>query len=123
MAGLVAFFSFFTVVLMLSFFICALLASGIASSKGRDQLGWFLLGLFFGPIGLIAAGLVESIETTGRIQALQGYKNKYFIKCKFCSEVISTGATFCHFCGNGKDGKGTDSKQDPQSPHTLSEVV
>ena len=42
--------------------MCGLFAGRIALSKGRGALDWFLAGLFFGLIGLLAAGLIEPVS-------------------------------------------------------------
>lgn len=34
--------------------VCAIFASKAAQKRNRDTLGWFFLGLFFGPIALLA---------------------------------------------------------------------
>lgn len=112
--------SFFGGIIVLSYIACAFFASGTASSKGRSELGWFVLGLVFGPIGLIAVGFAENIETSRRIQALQGYKNDYFVKCKSCAEIIGVSAKACHFCGHIKEVKAAASAkaQEVQPPTT-----
>jgi hypothetical protein len=35
--------------------ICPIAAAKVASSKGRDGMGWAFAGLLLGPIGLLAA--------------------------------------------------------------------
>lgn len=42
--------------------VCGIFAGVVASSKGRSGCGWFLAGLVFGPIGLIAAGCISKYE-------------------------------------------------------------
>jgi CHASE2 domain-containing sensor protein len=37
--------------------VCAL----IARSKNRSAIGWFILGIFFGPIGILAAAVMSPI--------------------------------------------------------------
>lgn len=85
--------------------VCGLLSAGIASSKGRNQLGWLLLGFFLGPLGLLAAGLIENAETAARIRALQGYQDSLFTTCSNCGEVISTKAKSCRLCGISEQQK------------------
>jgi hypothetical protein len=38
----------------------------VASSKGRDGASWFVLGLLFGLLALLAVGFMESEKRTGR---------------------------------------------------------
>ena len=42
-------------VLFLTWLGCAFYASGAAGDKGHNNIEWFVGGLFFGPIALIAA--------------------------------------------------------------------
>lgn len=42
--------------------VCGVFAGVVASSKGRSGCGWFIAGLVFGPIGLIAAGCMSKYE-------------------------------------------------------------
>ena len=45
-----------TVLLVLVFVIaCGLLAMAVADDKGHSGFNWFLVGLFLGPVGLLAA--------------------------------------------------------------------
>ena len=37
---------------------CGVYSAVIAQGKGRSRYGWFFGGLFFGIIGLVAAGLI-----------------------------------------------------------------
>lgn len=86
----------------MAFCITGALAAEVASSKGRSQGRWFVIGFFCGPFGLLAAGLIENLEKTERIRVLQGFKSKYFARCKTCYELVFMDAKFCHFCGEGK---------------------
>ena len=47
------------VFLLMWAFLCPLIASSVASSKGRSGCAWFLLGIFFGPITLLAAAVMS----------------------------------------------------------------
>ena len=52
--------------------VCGLFAGRIALSKGRGALDWFLAGLFFGLIGLLASGLMEPVSVEERESARSG---------------------------------------------------
>jgi hypothetical protein len=56
------FLFFYAVVLAVA---CGLFSTAIADSKGRTGW-WFLAGLAFGPIGMLAAGLMETASTERR---------------------------------------------------------
>lgn len=47
---------------------CGLFSVAIAESKGRTRW-WFVAGLVFGPVGMLAAGLMETASTEKRERA------------------------------------------------------
>ena len=66
--------------------IFGLVSAIIAHGKGRNSLGWFLVGLALGPFSLIIAALPPKP------------KPGYFIHCPACSEVIRKDANVCRYC-------------------------
>jgi hypothetical protein len=86
--------------------ICGILSAVIASSKGRDELSWGVVGFFFGIFGLIAAVGVTKRETaastaaerkqgTALPNAVDGRREK---KCPDCAEMVLADARICRFC-------------------------
>lgn len=67
---------------------CGIAAAMVASSKGRDTGGWFVLGLLLGPFGLIFA-LIVSKEGPAQDER----------KCPFCAEYVKREAVVCKHCG------------------------
>jgi hypothetical protein len=65
-------------------FFCA----GIAESKGRDNIGWFFLGLFFNIIALVAIAGIPSY--------MQGWR------CNDCHLWNKLKDTVCDNCGTPK---------------------
>lgn len=56
-------YGFFAVWALLSWAACACLSAYVASTKGHSAFWWFLWGLVFGPLGLIAAaGLGPAVQ-------------------------------------------------------------
>ena len=51
--------------------VCGFLTANIADSKGRGVGSWFVVGLFFGPLGLLGAGLMERDSVTLEERRLQ----------------------------------------------------
>ena len=43
-------------------FATAFFSAAIAASKNRSETGWFLLGLFFGPLALFSVGFMPKLE-------------------------------------------------------------
>lgn len=70
----------------IAWFICGIVAGLIASHKDRSQGGFFLLGFFFGPIGILAAVLVAP----GRPAAPRGTRAVTCPRCNAQQNVAST---------------------------------
>lgn len=78
-------------------FLCALGAGIVASSKGRSGFGWFLLSLLlFGILGLLIVGLMPSLNKPAAV-ALSDDRERF--ACPACRELILKGAEVCRFCG------------------------
>ena len=60
-------------VILLAWIGAAILSPVIAKSKGRSGVAWTFAGLVFGPVGMLAVGLMEpvSIETREREYQLE----------------------------------------------------
>lgn len=82
-------------VLMAGLFFAFLSGAG-ANRNNRNVLGWALVGLFFGPIGLIVFALPE-IED--------------LVRCPYCAEKIQEYAVYCRYCGKKI---GEDSEPEPE---------
>ncbi|GAB0149563.1 MULTISPECIES: zinc ribbon domain-containing protein [unclassified Marichromatium] len=66
----------------------------IASARGRDVLGWGLVGLLFGPFGLVV-GLLPSLAP----RPARGALAPRSIACSQCREPIAFDARRCKHCG------------------------
>ena len=60
----------------------------IASQKGRDGFGWFLVGVFFAPIAIPFALIANPIR--GNIESLK--------TCDYCRELVNHKAIKCPHC-------------------------
>ncbi|MFF1555301.1 hypothetical protein ACFVX3_30205 [Rhodococcus erythropolis] len=75
--------------------ICAMIAGAIASRKDRSQGGFFTLGLFFGPIAILAAVLVAP----GRPTAPYGMRAEACPRCNAQQNVTTVQSDYeCWQC-------------------------
>lgn len=89
--------------------VCGAIAGVIGKNKGRSHGNWFIIGLVFGPLGVIAALIVGKNEAELDKQALASGDNK---KCPFCAELIKSEAIVCKHCGKDQVSKSNDGDAD-----------
>lgn len=86
-------------VCLLGCVVCAVIGAALASEKRRSSEG-FLLGLFFGPIGIIIALLLPAHAAGGRNQ---GTKH-----CPYCGKLIGVKDMECPGCGRSQPVRPTN---------------
>ena len=74
---------------------CAITSAVIASSKGYNSFGWFLLGGVFGVFALIAICAVPSLLPMETRPLCELGPSKL---CEACRSWIPDAATICRFC-------------------------
>ena len=94
--------------------LCGAASAMVASSKGRDAFGWFLIGALFGPIGLLIcliAGKKEKVIEENSINS-GNYK-----KCPYCEELIKSEAMICKHCSKEQSLPAVEGKVNDQDNH------
>lgn len=83
--------------LVLVFLACPICTAIVAANKQRDVALWFVLGLIFGPFGLLAAIGVPTYDR----EAARAYAGRPSSKqvCPCCDETVSVNAAICRYCG------------------------
>jgi hypothetical protein len=98
-------------ILLPIFVFCAVMALAIARNNGRNQYGWFCLGLLFGPLALVV-GLLPSLEGAEEARPDRTFQltesgeislESETKQCPGCSNAIQFEARACSFCGTTFD--------------------
>ena len=89
------------------FVLCAVMAMGLAESKGRNKYGWFCVGVLSGPLAFIVAFL-PSIKPVEEAQMEMPFAltesgeislENETRPCPLCGEEIKIEAEKCDSCG------------------------
>lgn len=80
-------------VVVIFWLACSVLCWVVANSKNRFAGIWFVIGLFLGPLALLAVGFMPTVERA------QGPSPKTHVKCPDCRELVIIDAKVCKHCG------------------------
>lgn len=75
--------------------ICGVLTSITASNKGRDGVGWFIIGVLLGPLGFLISLVVSKNDEVVEQKSISTGTTK---KCPFCAELVKKEALICKHC-------------------------
>jgi len=92
---------------LVAWLLCGAISAFLASRKERAALGWLLVGMLFGPFGLLLAILVPSKKRPG---AQKRVKPGTYRECPYCAELIKAEAIKCGHCSEPVDPVKTESK-------------
>ncbi|CAM5280125.1 zinc ribbon domain-containing protein [Sphingobium scionense] len=76
--------------------VCGGIAAMIASSKGGSGPIGFVVGLLFGPFGIIAAFFMGNEQKADAAKIAAGDSKK----CPRCAELVKPDALVCKHCGH-----------------------
>jgi hypothetical protein len=91
-------------------FLCGIVGAIICDEKGRSAFGGLLVGLLFGPIGIIICAVLSRDDTALEQRALRSGQMR---KCPHCAEPIRPEAKVCRYCGRDVSAPPAD-----QVPHS-----
>ena len=75
--------------------ICAFVTAYINRRKGRSAVAGVIVGLFFGPIGVILALLTSTNHDALETRSIDSGAGK---KCPDCGELVRAEARICRHC-------------------------
>jgi Na+/melibiose symporter-like transporter len=79
-------------------FICAIVAAIVASSRGRSGFGWFLIGCIIGIFAIILVALLPSKNERAIVVGGEVATAETHVRCPWCKGLVRMDATVCMHC-------------------------
>ena len=105
--------------LLIIWILCGVISLVVATNKGRNAFGWFVLGVLGGPLGLVLALVVPKNQKTLESQALE---RGDMTKCHSCAELVRAEAVRCRYCGASLYLKPSEPTDDNDVRQLISEL-
>jgi hypothetical protein len=102
--------------IVLIWILFGIAAAAVASGKQRSGLGWFFLGVLFGPFALFVIAFLPTIG----ISSEESMSSADLRVCPFCAEKIKSAAIVCKHCGRDVEPIPTSSAVAHSGPITAS---
>lgn len=93
--------------------VCAIVGAVICEGKGRSVAIGLVMGLVFGPVGLIICAVLSADEEVLEERALEQGKVKM---CPACAEAVKPDANVCRYCGHRFEELSPDVGSGPVEP-------
>lgn len=82
---------------LLVWFACGAFSSHVASEKDRCGVCWFIWGILFGPMALLAT---VGLPDKSRPRGVDAISPKTHVLCPQCDEPVKNEARKCRHCGS-----------------------
>lgn len=79
-------------------FVCAVVTAIIASSRGRNGFGWFLLGCIFGIFAVILVAALPSQKAVPIVVEGEVATAATHVRCPSCKGLVRKDAVVCLHC-------------------------
>jgi hypothetical protein len=79
-------------------FICAVIAAIIASSRGRSGVGWFFLGLLISIFAIILVAILPSKKVAPVVVGGEVATPETHVRCPWCKGLVRKDASVCMHC-------------------------